>query len=59
MPLVYVAQGEKVAPRWLIAYAPSALHLAMNAQVSVMLVQAWLSICQSPRSYTPEQFTGG
>jgi hypothetical protein len=56
---VYVAQGEKLAPRWLMLYAPSALHLAVNAQVSVMLVQAWLSICQSPRSYMPEQATGG
>ena len=56
---MYVAQGEKLAPRWLMAYAPSALHLAVNAHVLVMLVQAWLSICQSPRSYIPEQFTGG
>ena len=56
---MYVAQAEKLAPRWLMAYAPSALHLATNAHVSVMLAQAWLSICQSPRSYMPEQATGG
>jgi hypothetical protein len=49
----------KLSPSWLMPYAPPALHFGVNAHASLIDVQAWLSSCQSPRSYKPEQFTGG
>ena len=49
----------KLCPSWLIPYAPSALHLGVNAHSLVIDAQAWLSSCHSPRSYRPVQLTGG
>ena len=36
-PLVYVAQGEKLAPRWLMEYAPTQMALAVTRSLLLAL----------------------